>query len=228
MALKPPVYGGNDPAGKAFSAEMERWWQRVGAALGPALGYAYDKETEIITVPEDTDIEGRTGEPVGDIVQNLNVSGDIRDAMEFQARPGIQAKNFVQRIDGNGTGIDVRLIPVSKGANLGSAIVGASPLSSSDDGLDAEVTISGFTVQFDFGTLAVSGGQITGLAYTTLYNIVLRGFSYTDGSWSSATAETSDADTTDDENVFYVGSITTAAAAGPPTGGQGGGGHYDP
>lgn len=221
----------HDPIRRLTSMPMpttEAAWRRFLAQLALTIGFSKDQGTGAITVPDDTFLESRPTDEMVDVVGNLTGSGMLANAIEYESRPGVEARTVVQRIGDDGTGNDVRLVPVSKGANLGSAVVGSSPLTSSDAGADAEVTIAGFTVQFDFGTRAVSGGQITGLAYTTLYNIVLRGFSYATGAWTSATAETTDADTTDDENVFYVGSITTAAAAGPPTGGQGGGGHYDP
>jgi len=188
MALKPP-----DPA-------MQSWWQQVAAEMALVAGFAYDKQTEVMTVPEETDIEGRTGEPVKDIIQ---------------------------RIGADGTGIDSRLLPISKTGNLGSAI-SPSPLTASDAGSDATITIAAFTPQFDFGTLSVSGGSITGLAYSTQYFVYLTNFSYANGSYTAALATTSILTLASNPTYFYIGTVTTPANGGPPAGGGGGGGFFEP
>lgn len=190
MAMKPP----------ADYKEFPAWWQRTCAELSLAAGYNYNTQTEVLTVPDATDLESRPSEPIGTVLQYIGA---------------------------NGTGINTKLLPISRTANLG-CVISPSPLSAADVGSDATITIAAFTPQFDFGTLSVSGASITGLAFSTFYYVYLTGFSYADGSYTAALATTSAATMASDPANFSVGSITTPANGAGGTSGAGGGGYVSP
>jgi hypothetical protein len=180
--------------------KSEREWQHAMRVLSERLGMAWDGTTMI-----------------------------VQDSTEIDSRPDAPVLTILQRIGDDGTGTDSRLNPVSRTSNLGSAIVGSSPLSAEDAGTDATVTGAAFQVQFDFDApIDVAGFTIPGLAYSTKFFIYLTDFEY-DGSYTAALAVTASADLVDAPQNFYVGTITTPAALDPPTGGDGGGGgHYVP
>jgi hypothetical protein len=142
-------------------------------------------------------------------------------------RPSEPIRTVLQYVGSDGTAINTKLLPISKVGNLGS-VISPSPLSAADVGSDVTVTIAAFTPQFDFGTLSVGGATITGLSFETFYYIYLTGFSYTDGSYTSALATTSAATMVSSPTNFYIGSITTPADGGGGTSGGGGGGYVEP
>lgn len=189
MALKPPADVNALPA----------WWQRVCAEMAMVSGYAYNTQTGVMTVPDDTDLEGRPSEPLGTVLQYIGA---------------------------NGTGVDTRLLPISKVGNFG-VVIEPSPITAADVGANVTVTIAAFVPQFDFGTLNVSGATITGLSFSTFYYIYLTGFNYANGAYTAALATTS-AKTMQADGNFYIGSITTPADGGAGTGGSGGGGALVP
>lgn len=102
-------------------------------------------------------------------------------------------------------------------------IAPASVLTASDAGTDATITIANFTRFYDDGTsVAVIGGDITGLAYSTLYAV------YYDDATRASTTPTLVATTftgTARHNFaagrHFVGTVTTPASGGAPaTGGD--------
>src|SRR5687767_12197881 len=107
MAMQPPA----DPA------LMPQWWRQVCTQLGITLGIGKEGDSDTITVPDSTVLESRPDDDLDGVLENLSDTGDIGNAMEYVARTGIPAKDLVQRINGLGTGIDTRLLPVAKTAN---------------------------------------------------------------------------------------------------------------
>ena len=177
--------------------------------------YAQDREEQPVTFKDLVDFALNMSEATLEI--------DGTDTV----RPGEPLQTVVQYIGPAGTATDTRLLPISKTGNIGSAI-SPSPLSASDAGTDATITISAFTPQFDFGTLSVSGASITGLAYSTTFFVYLTDFSYTDGSYTAALATTSLLTLASNPGYFYIGTALTPAPGGPPIGGGGGGGFFEP
>jgi hypothetical protein len=114
-----------------------------------------------------------------------------------------------------------------------SATVPSLVVSASDAGTDATITINGHTRQYGDGTsLAVSGGSITGLAYSTEYAVY-----YDDPTTANATptyqATTTlkDAQPNAADGRHYVDQVTTPPSGGGSTSGggikpPGGGGPY--
>lgn len=111
-------------------------------------------------------------------------------------------------------------------------------LTASDAGSDATITVAGHTRYYgDETSLAVSGGAITGLAYSTVYAVY-----YDDPTRADTTPAYAATDQLEEGQSNFVagrhlvGTVETPAAAGPPTTGgtsppgsgytPGGGGGY--
>src|SRR5581483_3598757 len=114
------------------------------------------------------------------------------------------------------------LQPVSA-ANRSSALVGGSPVTASDAGSNATISIAAFNMRFGFGTVGYNSGSITGLAYTTRYYVYCVDPFFRGGAVTYLATTSFDTVVSSSANV-YVDVITTPAAAGPPTGGGGSGG----
>lgn len=104
--------------------------------------------------------------------------------------------------------------------NLTNSYTNINPLSASDAGANATITIAGHNrIYGDGTTVAVAGGSLTGLAYSTEY-FVYYDDANRDGlgiTFVSTTTATTAAQTGD---RHLVGSVTTPAAAAPPTTGE--------
>ena len=102
----------------------------------------------------------------------------------------------------------------------------SNPLSATDAGSSATVTIATFDMAVPgFSTVSVTGGTISGLAYSTLYFISYTGDIFING--GSVTFEYSTTKTdvlAGDVTAFYVGSILTPASGAPNTTGFNDGG----
>lgn len=111
--------------------------------------------------------------------------------------------------------------PVGTGGRR-SAIVGANPLTASDGGATATISVASSTVRFGFGPHSFNSGSITGLSFSTLYYVYAEDETYTGG------AVTYSAVTLFEDVIglgrHYMGQITTPADGGGDTGGSGGGG----
>jgi hypothetical protein len=99
-----------------------------------------------------------------------------------------------------------------------------NPLTATDAGSSATVSIASFTMQTSGnGAISVNSGSITALSYGTLYYIY-----YSDPTLAGGTvtflATTSKATAIDGNGNFYVGSITTPISGGIQTTGFGDGG----
>lgn len=98
--------------------------------------------------------------------------------------------------------------------------VDANPLSASDAGSDATITVANHSRIYSNGTtVAVTGASITGLAYSTKYYIYYDDPDRLGGavSYQTTTSATTAAQTGD---RHLVGSITTPAAAGGSVNGE--------
>lgn len=99
-----------------------------------------------------------------------------------------------------------------------------SPLTATDAGSDATITIAAHTVHYGSTTLAYNSGSITGLSFDTVYWV------YADdpnklGGAVTYVATTTVTDVTSNIGRYFVAEITTPAdGSGDTSGGQGGGG----
>lgn len=103
---------------------------------------------------------------------------------------------------------------------LGNSGVTGATITGSDAGASATVTISAHTRVYGDGTsVAVTGGSVTGLAYSTLYYIYYDQASRLGGAvtYQATTSDTTAAQTGD---RHLVGSVTTPAALAADTGGD--------
>lgn len=118
--------------------------------------------------------------------------------------------------------------------NIGlSATQPTSILTASDAGTDATITIAGHNRIYGDGTvLAITGGSLMGLAYTTTYAIYYDDVTLADGTPTFvATTTLTDAQANKVDGRHFVGQITTPASGGGGTSGSGptppgGGGPY--
>lgn len=117
---------------------------------------------------------------------------------------------------------DQRLLPLVNASNKLST-QSAQPLTATDAGSNATVSVASHTVQFGFGTVAYNAGSVTGLNYSTLYYIYTDDPDY-EGGAVSYLATTNPLLVTAGNGRYYLGKITTPAAAGGDTGGGWGGG----
>lgn len=104
--------------------------------------------------------------------------------------------------------------------NLVNSYPSTNPLTASDAGASATITIAGHNRIYGDGTsVAVTGGALTGLAYSTEYFVYYDDPARTGGvvTFVSTTSATTAAQTGD---RHLVGSVTTPAAAAPPTTGE--------
>lgn len=105
-------------------------------------------------------------------------------------------------------------------ASLTNSGVTPNPLTATDAGASATITIAGHTRVYGSGTsVAVTGGSLTGRAYSTLYYVYYDQVSRLGGAvtYASTTSVTTAAQTGD---RHLVGKITTPAAAAPATTGN--------
>lgn len=94
-------------------------------------------------------------------------------------------------------------------------------ITATDAGADVTITISAHTRNYADGTsVAVTGGSLTGRAYSTLYYVYYDQASRAGGAvtYASTTSSTTAAQTGDRHTV---GQVTTPAALGGPVGGYG-------
>lgn len=105
-------------------------------------------------------------------------------------------------------------------AAITNSYVTGSTITATDAGSDVTATISAHTRAYADGTtVAVSGGNVTGLSYTTDYYIYYDQPSRSGGAVTyQATTSAGTAAQIGDRHL--VGSVTTPAAAAPPTGGK--------
>lgn len=109
---------------------------------------------------------------------------------------------------------------VTAQSNLVSSYPDGATLTATDAGANVTVAISAHDrVYADGTTVAVSGGNVTGLSYSTLYFIYYDDPTRAGGSvtFAATTSETTAAQTGD---RHLIGSVTTPAAAAPPTNGD--------
>lgn len=105
-------------------------------------------------------------------------------------------------------------------ASLTNSGVTPNPLTATDAGASATITIAGHTrVYGDGASVAVTGGSLTGRVYSTLYYVYYDQPSRVGGAvtYASTTSAATAAQTGD---RHLVGSVTTPAAAAPATTGS--------
>lgn len=118
---------------------------------------------------------------------------------------------------------DQRLLPLVNASNKLST-QSAQPLTASQGGSVATISVAAHSVQFGFGTVAYNAGSITGLSLSTVYYVYVDDPDY-EGGAVTYLATTNPLTVTAGNGRYYVGKVTTPAVAGPPaSGGWGGGG----
>ena len=160
------------------------------------------------------------------------IKKDIPGTILIGATPGstiesnsLIAKNLTVAGSGQQLG-DQRQMPMVSNANTGAGF-SASPLTSTDAGSDATITVANFTIQFAFGTLNYTGASLTGKAYNTKYSVYGDDPNYAGGSVTWTTT-TNNAVLAAAAGRIWVGDITTTTSGGGGSTGGGGGGCVAP
>ena len=111
-------------------------------------------------------------------------------------------------------------VTVAADSSLASSGVSGLTMTATDAGTDATITISAHTRIYGDGTsVAVSGGTVTGLAYSTGFFVYYDQASRAGGAVTyQATTSAATAAQTGDRHS--LGAVTTPAAAGPPNDGN--------
>lgn len=105
-------------------------------------------------------------------------------------------------------------------SSLASSGVTGLTMTATDAGADATITISGHTRIYGDGTsVSVTGGSVTGLAYSTGYYVYYDQASRLGGAVTYV-ATTSAATAAQTGDRHSLGAVTTPAAAGPPNDGN--------
>lgn len=100
---------------------------------------------------------------------------------------------------------------------LANSSVTGLTLTATDAGANATITISAHTRRYGDGTTAaISGGTLTGLAYSTDYWIFYDADKGTAGAVTYQAATTVQGNATGATNRHFVGAVTTPAALGSP------------
>ena len=100
-------------------------------------------------------------------------------------------------------------------AGAGTAL-NVNPLSASDNGSTAKITVASHTRQYGFGILSLNAGSITGLSFSTKYYVYYDDSTYTGGAVSYQ-ATTNLQTIAAGNNRIFVSSITTPADGGGTT-----------
>lgn len=109
---------------------------------------------------------------------------------------------------------------VAADSSLASSGVTGLTMTATDAGADATITISAHTRIYGDGTsVSVTGGSVTGLAYSTGYYLFYDQASRLGGAVTYV-ATTSAATAAQTGNRHSLGAVTTPAAAGPPNDGN--------
>lgn len=113
-------------------------------------------------------------------------------------------------------------INTSTAFGIGSA-QSATPLTATDAGSDATVSIASHNLVYDSTTLAYNSGSVTGLSFSTKYYVYATDASKTGGAVTYV-ASTTLTDVTAAKDRYFVGVVTTPADGGGDTSGTPGGG----
>lgn len=143
----------------------------------------------------------------------IEAAEDAQTAADAAQTAADAAQAAADAAEGTGEGAE-RIASLTNSGTIGLTVT------ASDAGSDATITISAHTRAYGNGTsVAVDGGSLTGLLYSTYYYIYYDDPSRAGGSvtYAVTTSEVSAVQTGD---RHLVGAVTTPAALDPDTGGQ--------
>jgi hypothetical protein len=153
---------------------------------------------------------------------------DIQDPEQLKLAgrsDGVTLPVLMTYIGNAGRALNQKLLPMlNVGGKLSTQSV--QPLTATDAGADASISIASHTVQFGSGVGSVSynSGTITGLAFSTLYYVYADDPTYAGGAVTYLSTTNGNTPTANDGR-YYLGKVTTPAnGAGDTGGGWGGGG----
>lgn len=199
MALKLPRLPRNVPlidANGAATLQFQRWWQDLAQTIETHEGF----QDAIIGLEEAT-----------------VAAQEAADAANTAATDAATAATDAQTAaDGAQAAADA----TTAQNNLTNSYPSTNPLSATDAGANATITIAGHNrIYGDGTTVAITGGSLTALAYSTEYFVYYDDPTRAGGAvtFVSTTSATTAAQTGD---RHLVGSVTTPAAAAPPTTGE--------
>lgn len=198
---------------------MVRFYDSVGAAIGDYYGsnvsfLSYQISRGVITAPVNADTY-RVGVHVTGAAGGNTWYADTVQSKFTPKEP------YNLTVAGSGQQVgDQRNMPPVVGWNATPALQTSGPLTASDAGASATITVAAFTIQGGFGTVGYNAGSITGLAFSTTYYVYCDDPTYAGGAVSYF-ATTTPANVTANSGRVYVGFIATPADGGGGTSGGG-------
>lgn len=163
------------------------------------------------------DEDGNIGMVVQEtLIEEADAIYDWDETTDEQSIPATASVTRVERITGQ-----YAIPPVNAGG--ASVARSSNPLTAADAGSDTTITVAAHSYDYDFGTVSVNSGAITGLSFSTKYYVYFDDLRYLGGAVTYI-ATTTITDVTGNQGRIYVGTITTPADGGGGTGGSGGGG----
>lgn len=162
-------------------------------------------------MPDTTDTQGWVQflKKLNDAIKYQN--GVIIAALRLAERDGITIDQALAKIGDDGRAIDQSFLPTVNVGNV-SSVQDPEPLSASSDAVSATISISGHTLQTDFGAIAYNPGSISGLSLNTRYYITTDDPDYLGGAVTYV-ATTSKPNVTSASGTYLVGSIITPISA---------------
>lgn len=142
------------------------------------------------------------------------------EAVDEQAIPASATVNRAEMVTNQ-----TSLPPVNVAGAL--TVVSNNPLTATDNGASAKITVAAHTRHFGHGNVSYNSGVITGLAFSSKYYVYCDDKGLRGGAMTYI-ATTSKTDVADNVNRVYVGEITTPADGGGGGSGGGGGGGLIP
>ena len=166
------------------------------------------------------DFQSKWQRAMEEIENSVNAVIDAQNAADAANAAAAAADAAAAAADAAASAAQGAAETVAADSSLASSGVSGLTMTATDAGTDATITISAHTRIYGDGTsVAVSGGTVTGLAYSTGFFVYYDQASRAGGAVTyQATTSAATAAQTGDRHS--LGAVTTPAAAGPPNDGN--------
>ncbi|MBS3796666.1 hypothetical protein [Pseudoalteromonas sp. BDTF-M6] len=142
------------------------------------------------------------------------VNGDVVTFADLKFEKGTKATAWTPAIEDTEVA-NQKYMPNLVSAGAGTAL-NVNPLSASDNGSSAKITIASHSRQYGFGSLSLNAGSITGLAFSTKYYVYYDDPTYTGGAVTYH-ATTNIQTVAAGNHRIFVSTVTTPANGGGST-----------
>ena len=166
------------------------------------------------------DLQAKWQRVMEEIESSVNAVIDAQNAADAANAAAAAADAAAAAADAAATAAQTAAETAAADSSLASSGVTGLTMTATDAGASATITISGHTRIYGDGTsVSVTGGSVTGLAYSTGYYVFYDQSSRLGGAviYQATTSAATAAQTGDRHSL---GAVTTPAAAGPPNDGN--------